>query len=231
MTRETLDRKINDILDGVVELSSLVEQSILDAVEAMEKKDLVAAKRIYDADSQINDMRYMLEEKTVGLIARHQPVASDVRILTAVLEVITELERMGDYAKGVAKVAMLIGEEPYIISNDHFVKMAQSTADMLHRAIKAFIDRDEKTAKMIPDEDEEVDEYYYAIYTDLIKAIASDPLGADQANNLLWAAHNIERTADRVTYICERTIYIETGLRGDIDTTDDELRKFNRSEK
>ena len=231
MTRETLDRKINDILDGVVELSSLVEQSILAAVEAMEKKDLVAAKRIYDADSQINDMRYMLEEKTVGLIARHQPVASDVRILTAVLEVITELERMGDYAKGVAKVAMLIGEEPYIISTDHFVKMAQSTADMLHRAIKSFIDRDEKTAKMIPDEDEEVDEYYYAIYTDLIKAIASDPLGADQANNLLWAAHNIERTADRVTNICERTIYIETGLRGDIDTTDDELRKFNRSEK
>lgn len=234
MIRDTLEKKINEILDGVVLLGSLVEQAIVGAVRSMEEKDFEAARSIYEVDSEINNLRYKLEEKTVGLIARHQPVARDVRILTAVLEVITELERMGDYAKGIANINIILGEEPYIIPLTNITKMAEKTADMLHRSIKAFIDGNEEEALLIPNEDDRVDEYYYAVYSDLIEAITSDSSNVDQANNLLWVAHNLERTADRVTNLCERTIYVKSGRRGDLDVSDDELRQktdINRFKK
>jgi phosphate transport system protein len=225
MTRDTLEKRISEILDGVVVLGSMVEQAILGAVKSMVDKDLVAAQRIYDADKEINHKRYQLEEETIGLIARQQPVARDVRILTAVLEVLTELERMGDYAKGIANINIMIGNEPYIKPLIDIPKMADKTVDLLHRSIRAFVEGDEEAARSIPTEDDEVDTYYYAIYKELIGIVTSDPSTVDQANYLLWAAHNLERTADRVTNLCERTIYVLTGELADLDVSDDELRQ------
>lgn len=225
MSRQILEQKISDILDGVIILESMVEQAMLGAVKALVEKDIEASKRIYEADTAINEKRYQLESETISVIARHQPVAVDVRILTSVLEVITELERMGDYAKGIANINIMIGSEPFIKPLIDIPRMAELTAELLRRSIKAFVDQDEKAARAIPLEDDRVDEYYYAVYTELIEVMTGDARTVDQANNLLWVAHNIERTADRVTNICERTLFIITGDLADLDDSDDELRQ------
>ncbi|MFC1936527.1 phosphate signaling complex protein PhoU, partial [Chloroflexota bacterium] len=222
MTHDTLDRKINEIIDAMVFLAGMVEQALLSAVQALVEKDLKSAKRIYKGDGAINEKRYELETETISLIARHQPVASDLRTLAAIFEILTELERMGDYAKGIAKITRIIGEEPFIIPLGNVSKMAELTVSMLHRAVEAFVERDHETALSIPGEDDQVDELYYSVYAELIGSMTEDPSHVDQANNLLWAAHNLERTADRVTNICERIVYVVTGELSDIDTTDDE---------
>lgn len=228
MTRETLERETQSILDGVVTLANMVEQAILDSVRSLQEKDFDLSKKIYDADEEINQQRNHLEQETIELIARQQPVASDLRILAAVFEVITELERMGDYAKGIAKVNLLIGEEPFIIPLDNITKMAELTAGMLHRSIKAFYDKDAESAYKIPKEDDQVDKIYYSTYTELIHTIAKDPRRTDHANRLMWVTHNLERTADRVTNLCERAIYIATGKLEDLDASDDEDRLFEK---
>lgn len=225
MSRQILEQKINEILDGVIMLESMVEQAMLSAVKSLVDKDIEASRRIYKADDAINTKRYQLESETISVIARQQPVAVDVRVLTSVLEVITELERMGDYAKGIANINIKIGSEPFIKPLIDIPKMADVTADMLRRGIKAFVEKDEKAARSIPAEDDRVDELYYAVYSELIAVMSKDPSTVDQANYLLWVAHNIERTADRVTNICERTLYIITGDLADIDVSDDELRQ------
>lgn len=225
MSRQILEQKISEILDGVIMLESMVEQAMLSAVKSLVEKDVDASKRIYKADEAINDKRYQLESETIATIAQHQPVAVDVRILTSVLEVITELERMGDYAKGIANINMMIGSEPYIKPLINIPQMAEITADLLHRSIKAFVDKDEEAARSIPKEDDRVDELYYAVYSELIEVMSNDASTVDQANYLLWVAHNIERTADRVTNICERTLFVITGDLADLDVSDDELRQ------
>ncbi|MBI3159746.1 MAG: phosphate signaling complex protein PhoU [Chloroflexi bacterium] len=223
MTRETLEKAINQMLDEVVTLGSLVEQAILQAVDSLKERDFEASREIYKADREINRRRYELEESVISLIALHQPVAIDVRVLTAALEIFTELERMGDYAKGIARINLLIGEEKLIKPLIDIPRMAEVTADMLHRALRAFVERDEVAARAIPGEDDRVDELYNQVYRELLTLMFSDPKKIDQANYLLWAAHNLERVADRVTNICERTIYVTTGELVEFDRSDDEL--------
>ena len=228
MTHDTLDIEINEVIDGMILLADMVEQALLNSVESLVEKDLESAERIYKGDETINQRRYELELKSITLIARYQPVASDLRTLAAIFEILTELERMGDYAKGIAKIARIIGEDPFIIPLGDVYDMARLTVNMLHRAIKAFVDRDHETALSIPNEDDQVDELYYSVYAELIDSMTKDPGHIDQANNLLWATHNLERTADRVTNICERIIYVITGELADVDATDDEDRLLDK---
>lgn len=224
MSRETFERGITALMDDVVIMGSLVEQAILNSVASLRDRDMEASRQIYNGDRLINEKRYQLEEKAIELIARHQPVAIDVRVLVAALEIITEMERMGDYAKGIARINLLIGEDKLIKPLVDLPRMAEITADMLHRALRAFVERDEATARALPAEDDRVDELYNQVYRELLTFMLADPKTIDQANYLLWAAHNLERVADRVINICERTIYVATGELLELDSSDDELR-------
>ena len=223
MTRETLDRKTQELLDEILVLDSMVEDAILNSVESLKKRDLVAAQRIYDRDIEINKKRYEIENDTLILIATQQPMARDLRVMASILEIAGELERMGDYAKGIALINIRIGDDPLIKPLIDVPRMAEITADMLHRALGAFIANDAETARNIPLEDNTVDALYNQVYRELLTFMIKDPSTIDNATFLLWVAHNLERTADRVTNICERIVFVETGEMVEIKATDDEL--------
>ena len=180
-------------------------------VEALKKRDLETSQRIYQNDEKINQRRYRIESETLTLIATQQPMARDLRFLAAILEVITELERIGDYAKGIARINILLGEEPIIGPFQDLQLMADHGLSMLNKALSAFISRDVETAKIIPLEDDEIDALYNHIYHELMNQMIKDPSFVDRANHLIWAAHNLERMADRVTNICERIVFVVTG--------------------
>jgi phosphate transport system protein len=202
----------------------MVENATIEAVEALKKHDIPRAREIYRGDAQINAKRFELENECMITIATQQPImAGDLRLLASILEVVGELERMGDYAKGIAKIALLIGNQPHIKPLIDIPKMGEIVVDMLHRAVGAFVSLDANTARLIPMEDDKVDELYNLVYLELISIMSNDPIKIDQGNHLMWAAHNLERMADRVTNICERTIYVATGQMQEIDTTDDEM--------
>ena len=222
MPRQTLDREIHHLQDEVLLLGSMVEQSMLNAIDTLKRRDLPAARRVYENDEQINEKRFAIENKVLILFATQQPIAHDLRLLAAILEVITELERMGDYAKGIAKINLLIGEDETPIPSREISRMGDLAVSMLHRALSAFINEDVGMAYRIPKDDDMVDDLYNQIYHKNVAGMIANPDTIDHANYIMWVVHNIERMADRVTNICERTIFIATGELLEIDVSDDE---------
>lgn len=222
--RETFDRHLKEVLDEVLVLGSMVEQAVLKSVDALERRDLKAAQSIIDEDQKINEKRYAIEQTSLTLIATQQPMARDLRTLAAVLELITELERIGDYAKGIGRIALMLGGVPPLLPLDDLRRMAERGLDMLHRSLTAFIERDAETARKIPAEDDEVDALYNRFLRRVIDLMIANPSVIDRVNYLVWAAHNLERLADRVTNICERIVFVVTGEMKEMDVTDDEHR-------
>lgn len=215
--RETFERELQRLQDEVLELGSMVENAILEAVETLKRRDFEGSQRLIAQDRLINKKRFAIEADALVLIATQQPMASDLRILAAILEIATELERMGDYAKGIAKINLMIGEEPLLKPLVDIPRMAERARSMLHRALDAFVRGDAELARSIPPDDEEVDALYNQVYRELLTYILADPHTIEQANYLLWAAHNLERTADRVINICERVVFTATGEMMELD--------------
>lgn len=222
--RETFDRQLQQLLDELLVMGSMVEQAVIESVDSLKRRDLAASKKIYDADRYINEKRYEIENNCLTLIATQQPMARDLRFLAAILEIITELERIGDYAKGIARINIRLGDEPLVKPLIDIPKMAEKGLDMLRRSLQAFVHRDADAARLIPDEDDEIDELYNDIYRELLQIMLNDPRTVDRATYLLWAAHNLERLADRVTNICERIVFVVTGEMMELDRSDDEIR-------
>jgi phosphate transport system protein len=225
MLRKTFETEIQQVKDDVLLLGSMVEKAIIDSVEALKKRDIKFSEKIIAEDGEINKKRFDVENQLMILIATQQPMAHDLRLLASILEIISELERMGDYAKGIANINLRMGDQPLLKPLIDIPRMAQKGVDMLHRALTAFINEDVETAKAIPVEDDEVDALYNQIYRELMTFIIQDPTTIERANWLLWAAHNLERFADRVTNICERTVFIATGEMTEIKSTNDEFWK------
>jgi len=221
MLRKTFEAEIQQVKDEIILLGSMVEQNLLDSVDAMKKRDAVASHKVIDLDKAINAKRFALENQVMILIATQQPMAHDLRVLASLFEVISELERMGDYAKGIGIINVRMGDQPLLKPLVDIPRMAQQGASMLHRALAAFVNEDVETARAIPAEDDLVDELYNQIYRELMTYIMADPKNIERANWLLWVAHNLERFADRVTNICERTIFIVTGQLNEIDQMKD----------
>jgi phosphate transport system protein len=220
--RETFDRQLQALLDEVLVLGSMVAEAVRGSVEALKNRDLEASRRIYSEDRHINIKRYDIEHNCLTLIATQQPMARDLRLLAAILEIITELERIGDYAKGISRINVMLGSEPLVKPLIDIPKMADLGLDMLNRALTAFVERDPDTARAIADEDDQVDVYYNAVYHELLGIMINDPSKIDGATYLIWVAHNLERMSDRVTNICERIVFIATGEIMELDRTDDE---------
>jgi phosphate transport system protein len=231
MVRKTFESEIQQVKDDVLILGSMVEKALLDSVEALKKRDIKAAEKLFLEDREINKKRFEIENHLMVLIATQQPMAKDLRILASTLEIISELERMGDYAKGIANINMRMGDAPLLKPLIDVPRMANKGVDMLHRALTAFVNEDVETSKTLPVEDDEVDALYNQIYRELMTFIIADPKVIERANWLLWVAHNLERFADRVTNICERTIFIATGEMAEIKSTDDEFWKQQKQEK
>jgi phosphate transport system protein len=211
MTRQTFDQELDRLQEEVLALGSMVEEALVRSVATLKQRDFAGSRRLIAGDRAINERRYAIEEATTTLIATQQPMAGDMRLLAAILEIVTELERMGDYAKGIARINLMIGEQPLIKPLIDLPVMAQKARGMLHAALVAFIERDVEAARTIPSQDEEVDGLYNQVYRELISHILENPKIIEQANQLMWAAHNLERTADRVINLCERVVFAVTG--------------------
>ncbi len=229
MLRKTFEHEIQQVKDDVLLLGSMVEQAILNTVDALKKRDIKASHQILESDKLINKKRFEIEHKLMILIATQQPMAHDLRLLASCMEIISELERMGDYAKGIANINIRMGDAPLLKPLIDVPRMAQKDVDMLHRALTAFVNEDVETAQALPVEDDEVDALYNQIYRELMTIVIADPSTIERANWLLWVAHNLERVADRVTNICERTVFIATGEMTEIKSTSDEFWKPKRN--
>ncbi len=192
-------------------MASMVGAAIKDSIAALKNRDIETSKKIVKDDVLINKKRFDIEEKCIRLIATQQPMAVDLRILAAVINIITDLERIGDHAEGMAKISVSIGDAPLVKPLIDMPRMAEKALSMLQRCMKAFLDRDIETARKICNEDDEVDALYDQIYHDLLLLMIENPKLIKDATYLIWAAHNIERIADRVTNIAERVVYMVTG--------------------
>jgi phosphate transport system protein len=217
MPRKNLDQQLHLIRDDLLLLGSMVETALEDSVAALKDFDQNKSRAVYKSDMQINDKRFELEGQIVAVIAIQSPVSSDLRFLASTLSICTELERIGDYAKTIARISLMC-EGIIIIPRflNTIYDMGIKTSDMLHRSMTAFIQTNAPSALRIIADDDMIDAMYANLYSDLMGLVARNAYNVERVNSLLWVGHNLERAADRVTNICERTIYVETGELGDM---------------
>jgi phosphate transport system protein len=219
MPRANFQHELEALEYEMLDLGHMVDRAIERAVDSLARRDADGAREIIADDATINQRRFQIEERGVYLIATQQPVASDLRLIVSIINNIVDLERIGDYAVGIAKITLLHNDEPLLKPLIDIPRMSTIARSMLARSLDAFVKRDVEAARAIAAEDDTVDALYDQIYRELLTYMFSDPRVIDRATWLLWAAHNLERMADRVTNICERAIYRATGETVDIAAT------------
>lgn len=217
MPRDMFEREMQQLQAEMLEMALQVETALTEAVEILKLRDMEGAHALIARDHDINARRFAIESECLVVVATQQPMASDLRIIAAILFNVNELERIGDYAKGIAKVNLRIGPGPLLHPIFDLPPMAEKTRSMLHRAMDAFVRRDIAMARAIPGEDDQVDALFDKVNRDLLQLIIADSTVTEQANLLMWAAHNLERAADRVSNLCERTIFTVTGELIELD--------------
>jgi phosphate transport system protein len=210
-TRSGFDREIQLLQEDIVLMGSMVRKQIERSVAALKILDHDAARRVIAADAEVDSMRFQIEDRALRIIATQQPMASDLRIVVAGLNMIIDMERMGDHAEGIAKLVLRHEDQPLLKPLIDIPRMAQIAEDMLDRALQAFVAHDADAAREVARLDDEVDQLYEQIYRELLTYMISDPRTIDRATWLLWVAHNLERIADRATNICERVVFLVTG--------------------
>jgi len=226
MSRKSFSQEMQEVKNEILLLVSMVEEAVMESVQALKDNDLDRSHQVLQNDLRINRKRFEIEISIIVLMATQQPAARDLRRLAANLEICSELERMGDYAKGIATIN--IRSEglslPRILKDIYSV--AEKAVDMLHRAMTAFADEDMQNAQAIIQEDDVIDECYSRFYYEAIHSVVGDPHNIERANYVIWAAHNLERLGDRVTNVCERVVYIVTGERPELDDVPQESKLF-----
>ena len=211
MIRADLDRQINHLQEEITLLADVVDKAVYRSVEALKNRDLAESQAIIDGDDYIDQKRYDIEELCVDLIATQQPMAGDLRAIVAMLHIAVELERMGDYAEGIAKISLLMGDEPPLKPLIDIPRMANKAGEMLRDSVDCLVERDLVKADKVMDDDDEVDDLYDQVYRELLLFMIQDPRSIQRATYLLWAAHDLERIADRATNIAERVMFLVTG--------------------
>ncbi len=219
MTREAYRAALKDVQLDVVEMSEMTASAIKKSVQALKDRDMKASERVVKGDKHINKKRFAIEKKCMMLIATQQPMAKDLRMLGAVINIITDLERIADHADGIAKISISIGKDPIVKPLVDIPRMAEKGIGMLERSITAFQNKDEEAARKVCDEDDDVDALYDQIYRELLLMMIADPKIIKGATYLMWAAHNLERIADRVTNIAERVVYMVTGKMEELNVS------------
>lgn len=221
-TRSLLDRDIQMIRDDILRLGSLVEEQTERAVKALRDRNLDLARQVSSVDERVNELRYKIEDECLTTIARHQPAAGDLRLIVASMHMAVEMERMADHAVGIANIVVHMGSEPLLKPLIDIPRMQVAACAMLHRALDAYVRSDIILARDVIQQDEEVDALYNQVLRELLTYMIQDPKTTTRATYLLWVAHNLERTADRVTNLCERILFAVTGKLGDFKAEEDE---------
>ena len=219
MTRDLFTAELRQLQDDVLVLGSMTEKAVMDAMESLRDGDAAWSRKIIEDDHKINAKRFEIEDRTMFVIASQQPMATDLRSLASVLYIITDLERIADHAEGIAKINLMLGDEPLPRRLGYIPAMADRALAMLRNSLKAYIEHDLDLARQICDADDEVDRLQDSVYDDCIKAMIADPSTIQRNTYLIWTAHNLERIADRCTNVCERVVYTSTGQMREINVS------------
>ena len=219
MVRADFDRDLRMLQDELLLLGSMVEKAIAKALDALKRRDIEASEQVIKEDDLIDHKRLELEDRCIDLIARQQPLASDLRIVVTVLHLAVELERIGDYAEGIAKISLRMKDSPPLKPLIDIPRMAERASDMLRRSLDSFVNRDVVSAMAVCNDDDEVDDLYDQVYRELLTYMMDDPTTIQRATYLLWVAHDLERIADRTTNIAERVIFLVTGKMTEINVS------------
>lgn len=219
MPREAYQRNLRELQDEVLVMGSMIEKALERSMQALKGRDLDLAKQVLAEDKSVDKKRFEIEESALDIMSCQAPMASDLRILLAILSIVTDLERMGDHAAGNAKIAIMIGDEPPLKPLIDLPRMNDRVIDMLHRSLNAFISHDVEAARKIVPEDDEVDNLYDQVFRELLTFMMEDPRTITRATRLIWVGHNLERTGDRVTNICERVVFMVTGKMEELNVS------------
>ncbi|HUF53900.1 MAG TPA: phosphate signaling complex protein PhoU [Dehalococcoidia bacterium] len=219
MTRALFEKQLTEIQEDTLVMAGMVENAILQGIEALKLRDVAQARRIIENDVQINNKRYETEEKCIELISLQAPLASDLRTIISVLHITVDLERMGDHAEGIARIALMLADEPPLKPNIDLPRMADIAIEMMESALEAYKQRDTELARRVIARDDEVDDLYEQIYRELLTFMIDERGTIQRATYLIWVAHNLERIADRVTNICERVVYLVEGKIQDLNVS------------
>lgn len=211
--RQSFDRELQRLHDEVLRMGSEVEEHLVQVTEAFIERDLVTSQQMIDADQSINERRIKVGLDALTLIATQSPMARDMRLIAAVLEIVGELERIHDYIKGIGRISLMLGPEPIPapLAQD-LPEMAETAREMLYQALKAFANRDQELARRVPAMDDRVDTLFNRLYGEIVAMVTADTTQIRRANHLEWALHNLERSADRTINICEWVVYMVTGV-------------------
>jgi phosphate transport system protein len=215
--RAAFDRDLRALQDDLLALGSMVEKAIVTAVDALRDRDLEASRRVVREDDAIDKKRFSLEERVIDMIAIQQPVASDLRTLITALHISVELERIGDYAEGIGKISLMMGDQPPIKPLVDIPRMAEKSVTMLRQSLDALVKRDVGLATAVCNADDEIDQLYDQVYRELLLIMLGDPQKIERATFLLWASHDLERIGDRATNIAEQVIYLVTGKKTELN--------------
>lgn len=220
MLRENFDRDLQKLRSQVLALGSQVEENLSRVTEALIKRDMIASRRLVEADREVNEKRITLVLDSLALIATQQPMARDMRFIVAVIEIAGELERIHDYIKGIGKTSLELGAGKDLLPSfvEDLPQMAEITNDMLRRALDAFAESNAELARTVPVSDTLVDELFIKLYGAVVEAVVSGRETVADANQIEWTIHNMERAADRVTNICEWVVYMAKGEYKEFDS-------------
>lgn len=217
MSRERYEQQLRELQNDLLRMGAMVEAAIGQSVEALKEQNIEAAREIIRADDQIDRAQYALEEKALTVIATQQPMARDLRSISAAISIASELERMGDYAEGIAEITVRLANTPLIKPLIDIPKMAVHAQHMVRIALDAYTRLDLDAARGLGDADDEVDHLTDKVQRELIEFMLKDSTSIEQATSLLYVAHNLERIADRATNIGERVIFMATGQITDLN--------------
>ena len=217
MVRQVFREQIRELLEDLLGMGQMVADSIDEAVKALARQDVELAQQVIDFDEEINEVQHDIDEKCLVLIATQQPMAGDLRAILSVSNIAAELERIGDYAEGIAKLAIKLSAQPLLKPLIDIPRMAEEGRRMLMLSLEAFAQQDPDAARGIGASDDVVDALYDQIYRELLVFMMEDPRKITQATYLLWVAHNLERIADRTTNIAERVIFMDSGRVVDLN--------------
>jgi phosphate transport system protein len=207
------------VRDDILRMGSLVSDQIGGSVRALRERSSRHANAVIESDARVNDLRYKVESECLIAIARQQPAARDLRKIIAAMHIATELERIGDHAVGIANISLRLGEGPLIKPLIDIPRMSDITTGMIHGALDAYVKMDTALAQKVADRDNDVDLLYSQIVRELLTYMVSDAAIVNGATYLQWVAHNLERIGDRITNMCERIIFCDTGELGDYKTS------------
>jgi len=209
--RAMLDRELVGINQNLLRIGGLVDTAIERSIRSLANRDTALARQVDADDAKVNALRFQVEEECLALIARQQPAASDLRAVLAAFSIVTDLERMGDHAAGIARTVLHMGDEPLLKPLIDLPRMAETCREMLRQALQAYVERDAEKARVIVGMDDTVDALYTQIFREILSFMVEDPHTTSRGLYLIFAAHNLERIGDRVTNIVERVLFMASG--------------------